>query len=63
MTIGSQKDMISTIGNNGFVSAADVLVLREQIFADGIVSRAEIGALLALAERAPDGDPEWADYF
>ncbi|MEO0612327.1 MAG: hypothetical protein AAFY83_03290 [Pseudomonadota bacterium] len=63
MTIGSQKDTITAIGTNGFVSAADVRTLRQQIFADGLVSRDEIGALLALAERAPDGDPEWADYF
>lgn len=63
MSDQSQLDVISTIGCNGFVSAADVVRLRQEVFRDGIVAKDEIGALLSLAERAPDGDQAWADFF
>lgn len=57
------ESLIRRIGADGYVSADDVLFLRKNVFADGVVSRAEIGALFALAEKAPHGDREWADYF
>ena len=40
-----------------------MLFLRREIFPDGVVSRAEIGGIFALAERAPDGDREWPQFF
>lgn len=55
--------LIASVGADGHVSAEDVIFLRKQVFADGVVSRAEIAALFALAGRAPAGDPEWANYF
>jgi len=58
-----QKTRILSVGVDGFVSADDVTILRRDVFADGVVSRDELKALFALAERAPSGDPEWADYF
>jgi len=58
-----QQNVLSTIGLNGYVSADDVLTLRQQVFKDGVVDKAEIGQLLALAERAPDGDPAWTAFF
>lgn len=57
------ETLIRSVGADGFVSADDVLFLRKNVFADGVVSRAELAALFALAERAPRGDREWADYF
>ena len=58
-----QRTVINSIGQNGYVSAADVIRLRQEVFRDGVVGKDEIGALLSLAERAPDGDQAWADFF
>lgn len=63
MTNDTIESLIRRLGADGYVSADDVLFLRKNVFADGVVSRAEIGALFALAEKAPRGDPQWADYF
>lgn len=57
------ESLIRSVGADGHVSADDVIFLRRNVFADGIVSRAELEALFALAEKAPQGDKEWADYF
>ena len=55
--------LIRSVGADGHVSADDVIFLRKQVFADGVVSRAELASLFALAEKAPQGDPEWLSYF
>lgn len=55
--------LIRSVGADGHVSADDVIFLRKNVFADGVVSRAELAALFALAEKAPQGDKEWSDYF
>lgn len=57
------QSLIRSVGADGHVSADDVIFLRKQVFADGVVNRAELAALFALAEKAPQGDREWADYF
>jgi hypothetical protein len=57
------ETLIRSVGADGHVSADDVAFLRKNVFADGVVSRAELAALFALAEKAPQGDREWADYF
>lgn len=57
------ESLIRSVGADGHVSADDVIFLRKHVFADGVVSRAELAALFALAEKAPQGDKEWADYF
>ena len=54
---------IENVGVDGYVSADDVVKLRREIFADGVVNSAELDALFALAAKAPDGDREWLDYF
>lgn len=54
---------LAAFGADGFVSARDVLTLRRVVFADGVVSSDELGALFALGERAPKGDREWIDFF
>lgn len=60
----STKDgLISHVGADGDVSAEDVLFLRRNIFADGVVSRDELATLFALGQRAPAGDREWPEYF
>lgn len=57
------ESLVRSVGADGRVSADDVIFLRKNVFADGVVSRAELAALFALAEKAPQGDKAWADYF
>jgi hypothetical protein len=63
MPNSTQDGLINHVGADGHVSAEDVIFLRRNIFADGVVSRDELSILFSLGRRAPDGDPEWADYF
>lgn len=63
MSDDKTQSLIRSVGADGHVSADDVNFLRKQVFADGVVNRAELAALFALAEKAPQGDREWADYF
>jgi len=63
MSSDTIETRIRSVGADGYVSADDVVFLRKNVFADGVVSRAELAALFALAEKAPQGDREWADYF
>lgn len=60
----STKDgLINHVGADGHVSAEDVIFLRRNVFADGVVSRDELSTLFTLGRRAPSGDPEWAEFF
>ncbi len=54
---------LAAIGADGFVSADEVLFLRRTVFADGVVSHAELDALFDLGDRAQDGDAEWFQFF
>ncbi len=63
MATNEKLYLITSVGEDGYVSTDDVLTLRRTIFADGVVDADELDALFALGERAPDGDPAWADYF
>jgi hypothetical protein len=54
---------LAQIGVDGRVTAEEVLFLRRQVFADGVVSERELDAIFALGDRAPDGDPEWPQFF
>ncbi len=53
----------TALGADGYVCAEDVLFLRRNVFPDGVVDRAELTGVIALGERAPDGDPEWLTFF
>lgn len=57
------RDRLLAIGDDGYVSADDVLFLRRNVFADGLVDRGELEAVFALGDRAPAGDPEWPTFF
>ncbi|MEM8770169.1 MAG: hypothetical protein AAGD92_00845 [Pseudomonadota bacterium] len=59
----SLETRIAAIGADGYVTADEVLFLRRSIFADGVISAAELDALFALGARAPEGDIEWPQYF
>jgi len=54
---------LAAIGADGYVTADEVLFLRRSVFADGVVRERELDAIFALGERAPDGDPEWPQFF
>ncbi|MEM6537688.1 MAG: hypothetical protein AAF668_08175 [Pseudomonadota bacterium] len=59
----SLEEKFSAFGHDGWVSADEVVALRQQVFPDGIVSREELAAVFALGEKAPDGDKEWQVFF
>ena len=63
MSDQSLETRLTAIGADGFVSADEVLFLRRAVFADGIVSSTELDALFALGDKAPDGEPEWFQFF
>ena len=63
MTTDSLETKTAAIGADGYVTADEVLFLRRSVFADGIVSKKELDAIFALADRAPDGDAEWQQFF
>lgn len=63
MSDPSLQTRLAAIGADGFVSADEVLFLRRKVFADGVVSPAELDALFDLADRAQDGDAEWFQFF
>ena len=54
---------LTQVGNDGYVSAEDVLFLRRNVFADGVVSASELDAVFALGEKAEKGDREWFHFF
>lgn len=63
MDSNEKRQSLARLGTDGHVTAGDVLFLRRNVFADGVVSRDELGALFDLAARAPDGEREWPDFF
>lgn len=52
-----------TVGENGYITAEDVKFLQDQVYKNGLQTKAELNSLLGLAERAPDGDIEWLEFF
>ena len=54
---------LAAVGADGYVTADEVLFLRRSVFGDGVVTTRELEALFDLGDRAPDGDPEWTQFF
>lgn len=63
MSDQSLETRLAAIGENGYVTADEVLFMRRAVFADGIVSNEELDALFTLGARAPGGDAEWLQFF
>lgn len=63
MSDQSLEARLAAIGADGFVSADEVQFLRRTVFADGVVGVEELDAIFKLGERAPEGDPEWPQFF
>ncbi len=56
------RTFINKVINNKRITAEDVRYLTSNILADGIGSRQEADALLAL-DRSLDADPSWAEFL
>lgn len=56
-------ELINRIEQSGFVSAQDVLGLRQHFYKDGAIDRGEALAIWSLSDTTPDGDPEWTRFF
>ena len=56
-------EKLANVGADGFISAADVQFLRRMAFKDGVLTPEELDGLFTLGSRAPDGDPEWGQFF
>ena len=63
MSDQSVETRLSAIGENGYVTADEVLFMRRTVFADGVVANDELDALFKLGARAPEGDAEWLQFF
>lgn len=63
MSDTSLETRLAAVGADGYVTANEVLFLRRTVFEDGVVNTEELDAIFALGERAPDGDPEWLQFF
>src|SRR5258705_9554426 len=51
------------LAKSGRVSADDALRLRREVFPDGVVSRDEADALIALEARVANNDEAWVQTF
>jgi len=63
MSDRSLETQLAAIGTDGYVTSDEVLFMRRSVFVDGVAQAAELDALFGLGDRAPDGDPEWLQFF
>jgi hypothetical protein len=63
MTMDRGRSAIVAAMRRSEVGAADVIMLRREVFADGAVSRDEADALFALERAATPKCPEWTAFF
>lgn len=54
---------VAGLAEKGRISAEDVLMLRGEVFRDGVVSRAEAESLFALHNACQDRCPEWTTFL
>lgn len=59
----SKAAVLQGLAGSGRITPEDVLVLRSQVFGDGIVSRVEAETLFALDRGCRDRCPEWTEFF
>ena len=55
--------LAADIGRRACVTAEDVQRLRRKVLPDGLASRAEADALIAIDRAAPDADAAWEDFL
>ena len=56
-------DLLASVGRDGHVDADETRAIRGAVFPDGVVDRAEAGALFQLAGRVANDDAAWAEAF
>ena len=54
---------VAGLASRSRIVAEDVLLLRREVFRDGVVSRGEAESLFALDASCDDKCPEWSDFF
>ncbi|MGX5842732.1 hypothetical protein ACWGTI_18610 [Mesorhizobium sp. ArgA1] len=54
---------VAGLASKDRISAEDVVMLRREVFSDGVVTRGEAGALFALDAAATDKCQEWPEFF
>jgi hypothetical protein len=59
----SMQALMDELASDRTVSAEEALRIRQRVFPDGLVSREEAAALLALDARVEGGDPAWTQAF
>lgn len=57
------ETLLDRIAADGRVDADEVLEIRRTVFPDGVVDRAEAGALFTLAARVANDSPLWTEAF
>ncbi len=57
------NDAMASMAKKSSLSADDVLAIRQEVFADGIVDRAEADALFAIDRSVKNKAPEWPVFF
>jgi hypothetical protein len=61
--MNAMQALMDELASDRTVSAEEALRIRQRIFPDGVVSREEAAALLALDARVDGGDPAWTQAF
>ncbi|MES0131166.1 hypothetical protein NKJ76_20605 [Mesorhizobium sp. M0029] len=54
---------VAGLASKDRITAEDVVMLRREVFADGVVTRGEAEALFALDATATDKCPQWPEFF
>lgn len=63
MSFSAGPDAARKIAESGTISEEDVLILRREVFGDGVVAEAEAELLFDLNEACPEQDTKWVEFF
>ena len=63
MSFSVGPDSVRKIADSGTISEEDVLILRREVFGDGVVAEAEAEMLFDLNEACPEQDQKWGEFF
>jgi len=59
----SPSDLVAALITKGSIDAEDVLELRREVYADGIIDQAEAQAVFELERACESQEPEWIAFF
>lgn len=63
MSFSAGPDAVRKIAESGKISEEDVLILRREVFGDGVVGEAEAEMLFDLNEACTRQDAQWVEFF